>query len=52
MKNEATSKKKSINTGLNFNASFYEQLNGFYVQTSGDKLSAPKIMTFNKSLAD
>jgi len=42
----------TIDTGLNFNASFYEQLKGFYVPTQGDELTNPKIMAFNQSLAD
>lgn len=43
--------KNIINTGLNFDASFSEQLKGFYTPSKGDKLSDPKIMAFNQPLA-
>ncbi len=43
---------KSIKTGLNFDNSFFQQLNGFYVPTSGEKIAAPRIIKFNESLAE
>ena len=44
--------KTTIKTGLNFNASYAEQLEGFYAITSGEKLKTPNIIVFNKSLAN
>jgi len=44
--------KTSIKTGLNFDASYSEQLEGFYASSSGEKLKAPKVIAFNELLAD
>ena len=41
-----------IDTGLNFDNSFIQQLKGFYIPTSGEKAPAPKLIKLNKSLAD
>jgi len=46
------SKIKEIDTGLTFDNSFIQQLNGFYIPTSGEKSKAPKVIKFNYALAD
>lgn len=41
-----------IDLGLNFDNSYAEQLEGFYVQVKGDEAPAPKLLYLNRSLAD
>ncbi len=42
----------TIDTGINFENSYAEQLEGFYVPLLGDKAPAPKLVQFNRSLAE
>ena len=41
-----------IDLGLNFDNSYAEQLEGFYVQVKGDEAPAPKLLYLNRSLAE
>jgi len=42
----------SIDAGLNFDNSYAEQLDGFYVSCLGDKAPAPELLRFNHALAE
>ena len=42
----------TIDIGFNFDNSYAEQLEGFYVPLLGDKAPAPKLVQFNRSLAE
>lgn len=44
-------KNVKIDTGLNFDNSFIQQLKGFYVPIAGEKAPAPKIIKLNHALA-
>lgn len=46
------SKSEEIDTGLTFDNSFIQQLNGFYIPTNGEKSKAPKLIKLNYALAD
>ncbi|EPJ49185.1 MAG: hypothetical protein OFPI_25930 [Osedax symbiont Rs2] len=41
-----------INSGLNFDNSYAEQLTGFYAPSQGDKAPAPVLIAFNQPLAN
>ena len=41
-----------IDSGLNFDNSYAEQLTGFYSQSQGDKAPAPVLIAFNQPLAN
>lgn len=43
---------RHIDTGLNFDNSYAEQLEGFYAPFIGDKAPAPKLISLNRSLAE
>ena len=45
-------KNTEMETGLHFDNSFIQQLEGFYIPTSGDNVKAPKIIKLNHALAD
>lgn len=42
----------TIDIGLNFDNTYAEQLEGFYVPLKGDKAPAPKLLQLNRSLAE
>ena len=44
-------KNESIDTGLNLDNSFIQQLIGFYLPSKGEQLSSPKVIKWNLSLA-
>ena len=44
-------KSEGIETGLSFDNSFIEQLNGFFVPTKGETAVSPKVIKLNHALA-